>query len=448
MKNFLLKNTVLLSRMRAINEKVEKYKNFEKNKQKILEYQLQKFNKVWKKAQSQKFYEYWKELHNLPQEIKCLEELHNFPCLNKTVLKEHSNLIFFESSRRYMTVSTGGSSGEPTKFITSRTEKKFEYADTYLGRCKFGIEPLDKTLLIWGHSHLFGSGWRGKLNDNVRTIKDIALNITRVDAYDVSSANLEKIGRQILTGKFQVLIGYSSAVYGLAAFIDANKIPKKREIFRKLKAIIVTAESILPQEISFIEKVFETPVALEYGMAETGVVAYNSPYRIAYDVFWDSFIVRSDKAPENKEVPIFITTLSHKNFPLINYQPGDNIILLKGSNTTSILSFGEVAGRTRDNVNLKTLNGEKKTLSGIYFVHLLKNYKGILILQFYVRKNGSLRIGIVAEKDFNLEKYKKYILADFKKENPDIDMDQITFALIEKTEKTLAGKSPLFIWEK
>ena len=40
---------------------------------------------------------------------------------------EFSKLIFSESSKRYMTVSTGGSSGEPTKFITSRIEKKFDF---------------------------------------------------------------------------------------------------------------------------------------------------------------------------------------------------------------------------------------------------------------------------------------------------------------------------------
>jgi phenylacetate-coenzyme A ligase PaaK-like adenylate-forming protein len=80
-------------------------------------------------------------------------------------VSEETKKLIFNHLKEYNTISTGGSSGEPTAFPTNKDESNFLYSNIYIGRSWWNIKPLDPTLLYWGHSHLFGSGIKGKINE-------------------------------------------------------------------------------------------------------------------------------------------------------------------------------------------------------------------------------------------------------------------------------------------
>ena len=44
-----------------------------------------------------------------------------------------------------------------------------------MARSWWGVNPLDNMVLLWGHSHLFGTGIKGQINHKLRLLKDILI---------------------------------------------------------------------------------------------------------------------------------------------------------------------------------------------------------------------------------------------------------------------------------
>ena len=149
------------------------------------------------------FYKMWKEKYNLPEKILSIEELNNFPVLTKKEIQQNSELIF-SHLKDYQTTSTGGSTGEPTKFPYIKSEMEYNYATNYLARSWWGFEPLDKVLLFWGHSHLFGNGVKGKINQYKRVMLDLLINTKRLNAYDMSFNTIGKYVKELNSYKTKI----------------------------------------------------------------------------------------------------------------------------------------------------------------------------------------------------------------------------------------------------
>jgi len=184
-------------RLMLLNKKQNFYRQYEGDLEFIRDYQLRAFNKVWRKAKIEiPFYKWWSDEHNLPDRLFSLDDLALFPVLTKEILQKNESLIF-GTKHSYKTVSTGGSTGQPTSFITSNKQKDIEYANTYLGRSDFGINPMDKVILFWGHSHLFGSGAWGQVNQVKRILADKLISTTRLNAYDLSPVTVARYVKRL-----------------------------------------------------------------------------------------------------------------------------------------------------------------------------------------------------------------------------------------------------------
>ena len=70
----------------------------------------------------------------------------------------------------------------------------------------------------------------------------------------------------------EIIIGYASCIYRLAEFVIENK---KGHLEKNLKLIVTTAEIITPSK-SQKSKAFRCNIAIEYGMAETGVITFEN----------------------------------------------------------------------------------------------------------------------------------------------------------------------------
>ena len=343
--NFLLKFTVLNSRYKLINNKKKLYKN-NSNKDEIYKYQIDKFNTIWSKSISEiPFYKMWKDKHNLPSSITNLDELRQFPVLTKRDIQENQELIFNNLSK-YTIVSTGGSTGEPTKFPASKEESDFSYANHYLGRGWWGIKPLDKILLFWGHSHLFGGGIKGQINQYKRVVSDWLINTKRLNAYDMSVDTLGRYYQELKKSNPSMILGYTSAIYKISKYIDENNLDTGNK--SNLRGVVVTSETVTDYDIELIEKVFKVPCVLEYGMAETGVIAYSKEKSKNIKLFWDTFIgIKDDNNILN------ITTINDRIFPLINYRTDD---MVETEDECSILTISKILGRKNDFIKIK--NGD------------------------------------------------------------------------------------------
>lgn len=432
-KEYILKNTILKRRLKLLDEKKELYKNIYSS-EKIYEYQLSRFNEIWQKVYKEiPFYKMWKEKNNLPDNIKSIEELKSFPLLTKKDIQQNSECIF-GYLKGYSTISTGGSTGEPTKFPFKKMEIEDNYATNYLARSWWGFEPLDKVLLFWGHSHLFGSGVKGKINQYKRVISDWLINTKRLNAYDTSFNTLVKYVKELNSFKPKFIVGYTSVIYKLAKYIKENDLKVNSE---NLKGVIVTSETATKSDVELIEDVFNVPCIIEYGMAETGIIAYRSKKSNTIALMWDSIL------GIQKEKSLVVTTLHNKLFPLINYQTDDLIIT---HDIESILNIDFIAGRNKDILKVATQNGLLE-LSGILMVHVLKGFKGIYDIQFIQLEKNKVKILFTVEIDIDNSKVKKYFLDNIKQDHLDILEDSFEFVQVEEVEKTIAGKIKLISGE-
>ena len=437
LKNYFIANFILKSRLEILGNKQGKYLHYQDNFEEITKWQLNEFNRIWLNAcTNNEFYKWWSKSHSLPNSIDNLSQLLEFPALSKKVLQENKEKIF-KNNKKYTTVSTGGSTGEPVEFITSSLQRDQEYVNTYLGRKRFGIKPLDTTILIWGHSHLFGGGLKGQFNELKRNIYDLLLNIRRLNAYDLSLKTVEAYAKNIIKSNPCCIIGYTSSVYSIARYILDNNIDIGNK--SNLKGIIVTSETVTRNDIKVIEAAFKVPAIIEYGMAETSVIAYSSKEEEGLEIFWDSFIAQNDA--ENQ---LRITTLYEREFPLINYETSDQIIP-KINFEGSLLAIDSIKGRKRDNIKLQGVNESDITVSGILVVHLLKGFKGIYSISYKQLSGNKLEVYVVKDNQIDLEVLTKSFFKLLLIEQPDVDISCIEIKEIETANKSIAGKTTLKI---
>lgn len=422
-------------KFKKLNEKIDFY-NKDISVSDKFEFQKVKFNKSWKFAyENYSFYKKWKNVHNLPNEIDNINQLKNFPVIKKNDIRSNFESIYSEAQKfkNIFLVSTGGSTGEPTQFPCTLEEKKKRYSNVYLGRSWWNIHPFDKTVLIWGHRHLFGSGINGKIKNLKRIILDKLINTKRLNAYKMSEKSILDYIKIINKKKPSVLIGYSSAISKIA---QLSKISNISMSDNKLKGIILTAESVSENQIKLIKNVFNTSIILEYGMAELGVVAYSKDDTQNYNVFWDSFVCNYSQNG------LIVSTIDDGIFPMIRYQTND-LIEPNFNKKNSIITFSGIKGREQEKLSLLTLSKEFILCSGLLISHILWSYPGIMSFYFKQIEKGKILIyyetfGIIDEK-----KIFNHIIKELNKVFSDIEPKSINLRNEKNLKLTISGKSIL-----
>ncbi len=429
---YLLKKTFFTKRLDAIKKSLDLYKNY--NKDKILNFQIKNFNYIWHIAyKSNSFYKMWKNEHKLPNRISSISEIKDFPVLNKKIINENYNLIL-PKNKKFRLTFTGGTSGITTKFPTDATEAFNAYVMSYTGRSWWNIEPLSEILMLWGHSHLFEGGFKGKIQHFQRMIKDFIINTKRISSYDLSEKNLHLFFKLINDFQPSTMISYSGNIFKLAKFMDENNLIFK---FGKVQNVIVTSETLYSNDIDIIKKKFAHNIINEYGMAETGVIGYSKNETQNIKIFWSNFILT-----QNENYNLYLSTLSDRVFPLINYDTEDKV-KTKFIEDNSILSLKEILGKSRNNLPIRLRNGSTVSISTIFFDHFLKYFPNIYSVQYQILKD---EIHIVLNTSGNVDVpqiYKKCI-AKLSEDFGVPDEERLKIKLKSST-KTMAGKHSIFI---
>lgn len=433
-KETLLRRTLFSNRLRLLEAKKDLYGRVEDSKS-IREHQVRAFNAMWSKALAgNAFYRAWRSKHGLPATIASLAEIAEFPALTKLDIRRNRDEIFRDLPPHRL-VSTGGSTGEPTPFPTRNEEKDWEYANTYLGKSWWGVDPLDPILMYWGHSHLFGKGPKMRVNRARRDLGDWLINTRRENAYDMTPETLSRYLANLRRHNPVAIIGYTSCLYQLSKYALEKGIGIGKQ--GRLKAVIPTSETVTSQDIELIHRAFGAPVAVEYGMAETGVIAYSRGESDRLCVFWDSFVVEAAA-----DGGLFVTTLNDRLFPLVRYRT-DDFGETEEADRGSALYLRNVKGRTKESVAVAGRTGETLNLSGILLVHILKGYPGILGINFKQLDGRRVQIRLSSDAPIDLHGTRDWFFRLLLKDHPDVREDAFDFAQVNRTEKTVAGKEKI-----
>lgn len=430
LKKYILEKLLLKKRIQKINEKKKLYSRLTSDKE-IYEYQLEKFNYIWKYAYSNiPFYIQWKKIHNLPDKLQSITELKSFPILTKKDIIENKQLIF-DSLANYQVVLTGGTSGITTEFPVDERDSIEAYSNAYLGRSWWGIKPFDKILMFWGHVHIFGHGFSAKIMHYKKKLSDNLINTTKISSYGLDHKNVKNFYNAICENAPECIISYASNIYKICKYMEDKHIYYSKN---NLKGIILTAESVTESEIELIHKHFSTNIINEYGMVETGPIGCSYQTTKNIKIFWGSFIITTNESEE-----LLLTTLGSKLFPLINYSSED-VIKVNTMYNDSIFTISEIKGKIRNVLNAKTQQGTFQKISTILFDHILKFYPSIYSIQ-YKQNNEYIEIYLTSNIQLNLTILHNYMENKMKIEFNDIDSNYIRLIQIDKLEKTIAGKN-------
>ena len=286
-----------------------------RSRQRCESYQINQFNIIWKVAQENvPFYKEWRARYALPEKINDLSELSNWPVLTKADLRNPEAFKRTDVPEPSGRIVTGGSTGEPVRLPS--WGDPIAGVSQVIGRHAYGIEPGTTTFLLWGHEHLYGTGFKRKINAYKRRFKDWLAGWRRVSAYDLGADAMHHAYRVCEKQCPEFVIGFSPAVL---AFVRHNA-SHVGEI-KSVRVVLCTAGPLTAEEKSEIESFFGAKVAMEYGSVECGVMAYTRPSDGEYDVFWNTHLLQAVK--EGDEYKNIVTRLTDCYVPLIRYDIGD-----------------------------------------------------------------------------------------------------------------------------
>lgn len=333
---------------------------------------------------------------------------------------------------------TGGSTAEPIKLPAWNCELKQVAASQWLGRSWQGVSPSDRLFLLWGHSHLLGSGLKGKINALKRQFADLALGYCRASAYDLSRQVLMEAGERLIGFAPSYLYGYSVA---LDQFARANT--DKRDALRNLnlKCIQATAERFPSAESKgIIEDIFGCPVVMEYGAMETGQIAATAPGGNGYRVYWRDYLLEGIRQEDGNH-KVLVTSLYPRATALVRYEIGDTIQLHSGAadlrHAVSIKEFLEVGGRCNHGVCLP----DGTFFHSEVFTHCVRDLKVIEAYQV-VQQGAHLQLHYLGSRDL-MEHEASATRSRFMK--VDRRLGDVELVRVSQLRKNAAGKTQMVV---
>ena len=236
------------------------------------------------------------------------------------------------------------------------------YANQYLGRSWAGISPGDSIVSIWGHEHLFGSGRLGQIKKIIRSSKDWLINTQRLNAYRLDEVSVAAYFDAIRFRPGSVVISYVSAMRKLLEFVERSGIDGRSA---RIRAVIFCGETVTARDTDRVRKILGSVPLIEYGMMETGAMAYSSPQCSALTFIWDAFHCHATSDHE-----LIVTSLQPMRFPLINYGTEDRIEPIDGV-TSLPYRCARISGRTGDIFQLKMQGGQTIEVYGELIFEIL-----------------------------------------------------------------------------
>jgi phenylacetate-coenzyme A ligase PaaK-like adenylate-forming protein len=329
---------------------------------------------------------------------------------------------------------TGGSTAEPVQIPKWRSEIAATRGNFWRGRSWYGIDPGDRLFLLWGHSHLLGTGLRGLVNARRQQLSDLALGYCRFSAYDMRPEAMEAAVRRLIAFRPDYVLGYSVALDRLA---DAAEEHSGALQALRLKAVIATAESF-PSEASAprIERIFGCPVAMEYGAVETPALAHTRPEG-GFQVFWRSYLVEAER--RGKRWALRVSSLFPRCLPLFRYEIGDEVELDVGSpdHVVGVTRFERLVGRCNDHIELP----DGALIHSEAISHAVRPCPNVGAYQL-LQEGSSLRLRFTARRELAPEEVR-----GLRERLRAIDpgLTAIVLERVEALEQTLAGKTPMIL---
>ncbi len=374
-----------------------------------------------------------------PAEIRTWDDVRRIPVLTRQLLQDRPSDFLRRSGPPDSFMRTAGSTGTPLRMGLNQAERDLMRVVKLAEWQAFGYAPGSHLFLIWGHAHLLGTGWTGRVNHLKRRVADAFLGYRRVDAYRLNRESCTAYAEALVRFRPLGLIGYSAALDLFARYTTSF-----RDRFRALglRFILATAEAPpRPDTVALLEDLFGCPVVQEYGGAEFGQVAFKSG-SAPFDVYADLNYVECE-TPERGgpgEYPVLLTSLYRRYVPLIRYRVGDTLIGPATEPHGHVSRFDAVGGRLNDVILLD----DGDAIHSVAVFHCIHQEDSVYNIQMVLRDAG-IEIHLVAS-TADRAAMEARMRARLSQVHP--SLAGVRFSYVDDLQTSRAGKRRWFVDER
>ena len=345
-----------------------------------------------------------------------LENFHKIKILNKKTLQNNfDSLITTDKNhyRRKMYINTsGGSTGEPTKFIQDRKYQIKELAAKWFYFTFFTDFPC-KHITLWGSERDIIKG-KFEIKKHLMTFLQ---RKSTLNSFRMTKENMLKYVQFINKKKPKIIESYAQSIYSLANFIKNNNL----RVFSPI-GIVTSAGTLYPFMKEVIEDVFKCPVINRYGSREAGDIACSCTKNQGLHVNIINNYVEILDDNLNPVKPgetgkIYVTKLTNFSMPLIRYQIGD--IGVRAENVTCSCGRGLPLIKFIEGREMSVFKTENGTvIPAEFFIHFIGVVYNVgIISKFQVIQNdfNEIKIKYILEKHDGFDQYKDQISHSIRK---------------------------------
>lgn len=318
-----------------------------------------------------------------PRQIKSWDDFHSIPVLDRATIRENQDQFIRRSSPPDQYMQTAGSTGNPIRFGVWRDEGAPQRIVKQATWIECGYRLGDTILLIWGHSHLLGTGWRRWVNHAKRISKDWLIGYHRTNAYTLGPEACRRIARWIVNARPIGVIGY-----GAALDLFARHAAGLRDELRStgVRFVISTAEPP-PRTDTFdrLRDLFGScTIVEEFGGVEFGQIGVRCDEK-QWRIFPELNILEASRERDDPEGHrLLVTTLYRRYMPFIRYLQGDVVDGPHRLEHGQLGGFEQLAGRAADMV----LMPDGRSVHSVAFFHCTHQEPVVLNIQMVIEDEG------------------------------------------------------------
>lgn len=362
-----------------------------------------------------------------PEDIRNFEDFELIPFLTREdVVRNKDLLVSIRPMGRSFEDKTGGSTGQPMRFLMDESAAWWSAAVETRYRGWYGIRPGDKRAWVWGALKDFPSWhWKDRLKARVNRYRYL-------NAHTMVRDKMKAFAEMLQQWKPAMFRAFPSALELFALYLREHGITAIRP-----RLVETSGEKLFPAQRELFEEVFQSPVADHYSSWEIYDIAYQCPEgsrHVSEDRYLE-VVLENHSAKPGESGEVVITSLNQFTMPFIRYKNGD-LGVYETKPCTCGRGIGvlrEVVGRTEDLIT----RPDGQLIHGGIFSRVLKNLLEVQQFQVYQESKSKIELRLICKKEVGkdwIENVRKEMQSFFGK-----DMD-IDIRIVTKIHLTPSGK--------
>lgn len=246
---------------------------------------------------------------------------HAIPLLNRQDLNRHFESLKSDdlSTRKWKHNSTGGSTGEPVRFIQDRDHAEWCRAIREVFDQWSGYEPGDGKVRLWGSRRDF---FVGQESFGIRLGRWLR-NEVWLNSCQMTSDDMRQYIRQINSYRPRQILGYAESLYELACFAESEGLS-----ITPPHSIMSAAGTLYENMRSTIQRVYGAPVFNRYGSRDAGDIAcdcanHEGLHVASFNFYLEILDDNGNPSPPGELGELVVTPLTNYSMPLIRYRIDD-----------------------------------------------------------------------------------------------------------------------------